>query len=241
MFYTPYVDISSPKSMWTFLANHYKYYTMNSWNGLKSIANNVKLYNLNLEGDYCTALNFLFDESDVGDLQFLIQETCNEFDLSHPGYSVGFNGRSGGYLVLYSTDHNKSVLPDCVDNYDSYEDFKADCADYGERVSDYLYELRTVTKVVRDFDKLCDDLRDLVNEYSKMSYEDQLLAAHIDQFNTTYETDLEVIGAEPLEVTSGEVDVSSILKLASLTEALLRLFGRGTVEINNNKLRVKEA
>lgn len=240
MFYTPYVDISSPKSMWTFLHDHFQYYTMNSWNGNKSIANKVKLYNLNLEGDYSAALKFLFDESDIGDLQFLIGEQCGEFNLSHPGYTVGFNGRSGGYLVLYSTDHNCSVLPDCVDNYDSWEDFKADCKDYGEKVSDYTYELRELTKVVRDFDRLCDSLRDLVNEYSKMNYEDQVLAANIEHFNIIYESDLDLIGASPLEVLSGEVDVSSILKLTSLTEALVHLFGRNRVEIINNKLKVKE-
>ena len=240
MFYTPYVDISSPKSMWTFLHDHFQYYTMNSWNGNKSIANKVKLYNLNLDGDYSAALKFLFDESDIGDLQFLIGEQCDEFALSHPGYTVGFNGRSGGYLVLYSTDHNRSVLPDCVDNYDSWEDFKADCKDYGEKVSDYTYTLRELTKVVRDFDRLCDSLRDLVNEYSKMNYEDQVLAANIEHFNIIYESDLDLIGASPLEVLSGEVDVSGILKLTSLTEALVHLFGRNRVEIINNKLKVKE-
>jgi hypothetical protein len=207
---------------------------------MKSIANKVKLYNLNLDGDYSAALKFLFDESDIGDLQFLIGEQCDEFNLSHPGYTVGFNGRSGGYLVLYSTDHNRSVLPDCVDNYDSWEDFKADCKDYGEKVSDYTYTLRELTKVVRDFDRLCDSLRDLVNEYSKMNYEDQVLAANVEHFNIIYESDLDLIGASPLEVLSGEVDVSGILKLTSLTEALVHLFGRNRVEIINNKLKVKE-
>ena len=48
MFYQKGVDISNTKSMFNFLNNHFTYDTMNSWNGLKSIANNVKVYNLNL-------------------------------------------------------------------------------------------------------------------------------------------------------------------------------------------------
>ena len=48
MFYKKGVDISNTKSMYNFLKNHEKYDTLNSWNGLKSIANNVKVYNLKL-------------------------------------------------------------------------------------------------------------------------------------------------------------------------------------------------
>lgn len=242
MFYTTNVDISSPKSMWNFLHDHYHYHTMNSWNGMKSIANNVKLYNLNLEGDYAAALQFLYDECDVGDLQYLIQSRLEEFAVENPGFCAYFNGRSGGYLVLYSTDHNRSVLPNCVDNYDTYEEFKADCKYYGERVQDYLHELRTTTQLVRSFDRMCDDLRELVNEYSKMSYEDHVLASKIDLFNETYSSDLELLGIEPLELSSGEVDISSIHFLSCLTEALFNLFGsnRSNLEVEGGKLRVKE-
>ena len=55
------VDICSAKSMFNFINEHYQYYTLNSWNNLKSIANNVKLYNLELEGDWGTACSYLFE------------------------------------------------------------------------------------------------------------------------------------------------------------------------------------
>ena len=56
------VDICNPKSMFEFINNHFTYYTLNSWNGLQSIANNMKLYNLGLEGDWTTVLDYLYDE-----------------------------------------------------------------------------------------------------------------------------------------------------------------------------------
>ena len=33
--------------------------------------------------------------------------------------------------------------------------------------------LREYTKLVRDFDRLCDDIRLVVNEYSKLNFEDE--------------------------------------------------------------------
>lgn len=241
MFYTPYVDISSPKSMWTFLHDHFTYSTLNSWNGLKSIANNVKLHRLKLEGDWCTALKFLNDSNDIGDLQYIIQECIDEFVANHSMFRVYFNGRSGGYLVLYNKDNNKNVLPDCVTDYDSYEEFKEDIKSYGARVSDYTATLRAYTHLVREFDKLCDNLRDIVNEYSKMSYEDQLLAQTVERFNDLYYLDLERLCIEPLQVLDGSVDISS-LTLSCLVEALMRMFGvEGyRVEIKDTKLIVKE-
>ena len=42
------VDMRSRKAMTEFLENHFRYSTMNSWNGSTSYANNVKYYNLDL-------------------------------------------------------------------------------------------------------------------------------------------------------------------------------------------------
>lgn len=225
MFYKTGIDISSPKSMWNFLHDHFTYYTMNSWNGLRTIAHNVKLYNLNLDGDWSTVLRFLEDGADCGDLHWQIQSKIDDFATDHLGYRVYSNGRSGGYLILCSVDNNRTVLPDCVDQYDTYEDFKADCRVYGESVMDYIYELRQVTEVVRAFDKLCDELRDLVNEYSKMNYEVQALAYNIDRFNEEYSSDLELLGFKELEVNDdGKVNVQEVQTLNCLMETLLHYF-----------------
>lgn len=37
------------KEMIEFLKNHKRYWTMNSWNGSSSYANNVKIYNLGMD------------------------------------------------------------------------------------------------------------------------------------------------------------------------------------------------
>lgn len=244
MFYKTGVDISNPKSMWEFLHDHFTYATCNSWNGGRSIAHNVKLYNLKLEGDWTAAARFLFDEQDIGDLQFLIQDKLEDFVAEHPMYRVHFNGRQGGYLVLYNRDNNGHVLPDWIWDYQTYADFKEDIHNYyGQKVKDFIHDLRVWTELVRDFDRLCDNLRDLVNEYSKLDYDNFVLAGVIDHFNDRYSEDLEYLEFAPLTIGKEGVDISSIQQLDCLVEALLRLFGenRDRVEINNFILNLKEA
>jgi len=174
------VDICSPKSMFNFINEHFKYWTMNSWNRLESIAHNVKLYNLGLDGDWCTALDYLTDENDIGDLQFEISMRIRDWEKDNPGYTLGFNGRSDGYLVIYNMEKDgrvnfRNILPESLTGYDTYEEWKASLKDnwcgYTENVSDYIGELREYTQLIRNFDKFCDELRELVNEYSKMDYE----------------------------------------------------------------------
>ena len=168
MFYKKGLDITNAKQMFEFLRNHYMYDTMNSWNRLKSIAHNVKLYNLELEGDWDNALSFLFDEH--SDLVYLINDTIEMWEEEHEGYVVGFNGRSSGYLVLYSNFNNSNILPDMITDYDTYDEFKEACKDYYGGVKYYKSDLQYYTKLVQDFDKLCDELRNIVNEYSKLDY-----------------------------------------------------------------------
>ena len=196
MFYKTGVDISSVKSMWEFLHEHFTYYTLNSWNRQKSIAHNVKLYNLDLEGDWGVVMRYLFDEADSGLLQMYIDDEIREFEEKYPRYEVGFNGRSNGYLVLYNKHNHESILPDCITEYYSYEDFKEDIKGgwSGYRVSDFARELREAVEIVREFDRLCDRLRDLVNEYSKRSFDVDKLEQAVERFNDEYFSDLSKLG-----------------------------------------------
>lgn len=155
------------KSMYLFLKNHFRYYTMNSWNCLKSIANNVKLYNLDLEGDWCNAYQILIDNNWI-DLEWLIKD----FEEKHKWFYVGFNGRSGGYLVLYDKSGNGSILPKYIEDTTDYEDFKQYAKEYGYNVKDFKNDLMYYVEVVQDFDKLCDNMRLAVNEMSKMTPEE---------------------------------------------------------------------
>ena len=170
LFYKTGVDITNTKQMFNFLRNHYMFHIMNPWNRLKSIANNVKLYNLELEGDWDNALRFLYDNEGYSELVFLINDTIKLWEEEHPGYEVGFNGRSSGYLVLCNKNNNRIILPDEIIDYDNYEDFKDNLKDYWGGVKYFKNDLRFYTKLVQDFDKLCDELRNIVNEYSKMDY-----------------------------------------------------------------------
>ena len=181
------VDICSAKSMFNFINEHYQYYTLNSWNNLKSIANNVKLYNLKLEGDWGVACSYLFDDYDLGGLQEEISDMIRDWEADHPGYGLGFNGRSGGYLVIYN--HNKkegtvnfrSILPEWLTGFDTYEDWKEYILEYyAYSVKDMIPELREYVQVIRNFDRFCDELRELVNEYSKMDYEADKKAFNIE-------------------------------------------------------------
>ena len=185
-YYKAGVDVCSAKSMFNFINNHFRYDTMNSWNLVKSIANNVKLYNLGLDGDWGVALNFLVDEYDCGGLQYKIREMISDWEADHPKCYLGFNGRSDGYLVMYNREKDnrinfRSILPNWLEGFNNYEDWKDYAKEYlVDNIKDIIPSLREYTELIRSFDKLCDDIRDLVNEYSKMDYEAQKKASELE-------------------------------------------------------------
>lgn len=242
MFYKKNIDIASVKSMWMFLHEHFTYYTMSSWNRHKSIANNVKLYNLDLDGDWTVVMRYLFDEEDCGGLQLAIDEEIRAFEESNPAFKISFNGRSNGYLVLYNAENNLSILPECLD-YDSYEDFKADVKDYGYTLSDYFLELRQATEIVREFDKLCDRLRDIVNSYSNCSFDSDKLAAAVYYFNDAYSYDLYALGLEGPKMDEGRLKMNCLAEYLAFMHCFLECLGedRTRVTTNGTHLWLKEA
>lgn len=224
MFYTKGVDITKDKSMFNFIAKHPTYYTMNSWNRTRSIAHNVKLYNLSLEGDWCRALAHL-ESGEYDTIRFMIED----WEREHAGYSVGFNGRSNGYLVLYNKENYRSVFPETLD-YETYEDYKADMRDWYGSVKANRDELVEFVKLVQAFDRLCDEIRDFVNDLSKLSYELEEMQKIVETFNLEYSSDLELLGFKELEVNeAGEVDIAEIYTLQCLAEAFQRLADRKDV------------
>jgi hypothetical protein len=218
---------------------------MNSWNRQESIANNVKLYNLGLKGDWSNVIKYLTDASDCGGLQDIIDGEMRAFDEKYyPNYRVGFNGHSNGYLVLYNGDNNRSVLPDYVADYDCYEDFKADLKDWnGYRVSDYKDELREAVQVVRDFDKLCDTLRDIVNEYSTRNFDIDKLENAIDRFNLEYGDDLDNLGLEGPELEGDKIRLGDIRYYNAFMNCFFECFGddRRRVDYDTTYLWLKES
>ncbi|HHX66749.1 MAG TPA: hypothetical protein GX708_01665 [Gallicola sp.] len=155
MFYKK-VNKNSNKEMFEFLKNHDVYYTLNSWNRLYSIANNVKVYNLfEIEAAYD-----ILEMLEVDDY-FTINLNIEYWEAENAEYKVGFNGRSGGYLVLYNKNNNGNVLDWYISDHDNYEDFKESVReDYGS-LKNYRTELIRQVELVQSFDKLCDNLADL--------------------------------------------------------------------------------
>lgn len=75
-----------------------RYWTMNSWNGVESLAYNLKVYNVI---DY-KLQDKVFELMEAEDFYDEINELIWCFDVSNNyEWQAGFNGRSGGYLVLY--------------------------------------------------------------------------------------------------------------------------------------------
>lgn len=209
------VDISSLKSMWNFLHWHFTYSTLNSWNRLYSIANRVKLYDLDLEGDYSVAMNFLNQES-----YMTINMMIEDWEVDHPGYKAGFNGCNGGYLVLYNDKNNCSVLPSDLFDFDTYEDCLNHLHNYGESLSAYQHTLRVLTQLVRDFDELCNNLRDYVNNLSKMDFASMQLDTVVENYNMYYGADLKKLGYDYLKVKDGKVSITQIKNFTSLLGCL---------------------
>lgn len=147
------VNKSNNKDMYNFLKGHFTYFTLNSWNGLKSIANNVKLYNIDLDYDLLDILE--------EDEYYLVNNLIREWENNHRDYNVGFNGRSGGYLVLYSVYNNDTVLDYYINYSDDYNDFKSLLKDDNYTLKDYHDTLLSQVELVQDFDLLCENIRDL--------------------------------------------------------------------------------
>lgn len=218
MFYTKGIDITNDKQMFNFLKDHFQYHITY---GTETIANNVKIYKLGLSGDCWTALTFLQDDN-----YFVVNRLIEDWEAEHPGYSVGFSGRSDGYLVLYTADtywRGVCVLPDAVDDCETYDDYKRYCREYYGSVKANHWDLVKTVKLVRDFDRLCDEIRDYVDELSKKNFTVEALQESVDRFNEQYTEDLGYLGFVPLHVELDKVDVSEISQVASLYEAFTRI------------------
>lgn len=221
MFYKSGIDITNDKQMFNFLKNHFEYPTMNSWNRLYSIANNVKINRLGLTGDWWTALKLL-ENGEYDTINWMIHEWMTE----HTGYEVYFNGRSGGYLILKDRDYNGHMLPESVLDSETYEDYKDWCRENYGSVKANRDELVRFTRLVQDFDKLCDDLREYCDHLSKLTFEIIEMEESVERFNNEYADDLELLGFKPLVNCEGQVDVSEIQTLQCLFEVFCRIADR---------------
>ena len=180
------VDLRSRKAMTEFLKEHFRYDTMNSWNCSTSYANNVKVHKLGLTAEQEDKLWKLIDTDEYYDeLRCAMDDFAEAHDYA---WQAGFNGRSGGYLVLYQGSkkysEHLSFCPKCGQrNFKTALPGNDKCGvcgatrvnyinppietftypgrgtDDGEDFEDWSIEaLRDRVKLVQEFDMLCDEL-----------------------------------------------------------------------------------
>lgn len=118
MFFAKPVDLRNRSSVVDFLKMHSRYSTANSWNRGSSFSHCVKISRLGLTHAQRDAAHALLAAEGVWDH---LQYSIDDFTQRMGGvYTIGSNGRSGGYLVLYSS---------------CYEDtgYKSHCRSCGQR------------------------------------------------------------------------------------------------------------
>lgn len=156
-----------------YLKNHFQYDIMNSWNNLKSIANNVKIYNLGLTSEQQNNF-FEINEADDNFLYYETIEIIKEFEKL-TNTQVYFNGRSGGYMVIVpdfeTTKRNEHIFEWLgvadIQYFNTYKEFKQEQNKYNggcyyqSLPTNYSRkeEIEHAYYYIKAFDKLCDILR----------------------------------------------------------------------------------
>ena len=127
------------KEMVEFLKNHFRYDTANSWNKSTSYARNVKIYNIGLSKVLEDKALDLICEEGFNEMMACLYDLLVEQFEEETDYTIGSNGRSGGYLVLYHKNYPFRSL----DMHEDFEDFDD-------------FEIKERYELVKLFDEYCD-------------------------------------------------------------------------------------
>lgn len=153
----------SLRQKFDYIHKHFYYYTMNSWNRSKSLANNVKIYNLPLTTEQKNKFFDLYcDENLIDELYFHINGILEDF-ASENEFDISFNGRSGGYLVAYNKKNYNNVIDEDLIDFESYDEaIKYYRENYGWSYRDCRAELKSIIErnfeICVLFDDCCDDV-----------------------------------------------------------------------------------
>lgn len=161
MFYRKNLNLGHLKEAYNFLYYHPKCSLPHTRENF-TIANNVKVYNLGLNHAVADLLDTVYHDFDF---DMTVEMYLSAFEAEHPGYQVSFEGRSNGYLMLTKKDDSdvsSSCLPFYVIDWD-YDMLKRSTKAAGENITDMSALIIPLAKTVRDFDRLCDDLRDALD------------------------------------------------------------------------------
>ena len=151
-----------------YIKSHYTYDVMNSWNGLRSIANNVKVWHLNLSKKQENTFFELLDIDNDYIYDFL-SVTINDFE-ELTDTDIFFNESQGGHLIIIPDFNQYKQRMDVLDlffddniyYYDTFKEFKKESldTDYGKSNKDINNDLEECYYLLKSFDLLCDVLRE---------------------------------------------------------------------------------
>lgn len=182
------VDLRNRRAMIDFLAGHFRYDTMNSWNASTSYAHRVKIHRLGLSEKQLKKAWSLIEAVDLGDM---LGTPMIDFAERHNyEYQMAFNGRSGGYIVLIQggkrlSDYKSYCIACGQRNFKTTEETGKVCGRCGKQtrvdyskppIETFTYpgrsldmgtdftewsidELRNRVRLVQDFDKAVDQVR----------------------------------------------------------------------------------
>lgn len=210
------VNRRSRAAMTEFLKNHFRYDTMNSWNRSTSYAHNMKIGNLGLTNEQDMKLLELMECEDAYNS---INGLISEFGRQHNWqWQARFNGRSGGYLVLYQGETEdseyKSYCTVCgQQNYKSVAESNCRCGRCGQETRvDYVTPPRQIfmypgrdVDMNEDFeDWSMDELKErvqLVEEFDKLADKIVSQAAYIaDNYVVKFEEHMVPVTRKVMEI-----------------------------------------
>jgi len=134
-------DVATREEQIAFLRGHKRYHTMNSWNNATSYAHGIKIGHL--QGLSREDRDKCYQGLECEQAFFNFNDELFIFGIENKGWSIGTNGRSGGYLVLYRREGDKIFPGRGLDADEDFHDW--DDEDIAARVEE-----------VRRFDEACE-------------------------------------------------------------------------------------
>lgn len=115
MFFEKKLNCRSKDDMAKFLVGHKRYSTMNTWNNCSSYSNLAKIHSLGLSAaEVEKAYQIISVDDYMDEFNWVIDDFRRQYNGA---YTIGFNGRSAGHMVLYSGEYYqseyKSYCPKC--------------------------------------------------------------------------------------------------------------------------------
>jgi DNA-directed RNA polymerase subunit M/transcription elongation factor TFIIS len=149
-----------------------RYSTMNSWNGQTAPAYNLKVHKVIPNSLQSKVFELMDCENFYDEINFLKDNFAEHHEFK---WQAGFNGRSGGYLVLYRGEKKpsqyKSVCKDCGQrNFQAIENNGARCGKCGNlsRINRTMYDIsisgagiednEVPKEVMKSFTELANDI-----------------------------------------------------------------------------------